>query len=476
MRKLLLFIPLLTGLLSLQAQTQYCGTIQTEEDLQWLRNHQLNYVPTEDNRGGTTYYIPVKVHIVGTDEGTGYYNLSYMYTQFCELNEHYAATGFQFYIYGDLDYIDNTDYYIHDWFDGEDMMDNNNISDVVNIYFVSDPAGNCGYFSPSDDGVAVAKSCAMPGGTTIAHEFGHFFSLPHTFYGWEWGTPDDNDQEWVNGDNCNFTADGFCDTPPDYLPYRWNCPGPLQTDPHGETFYSDGTFYMSYSNDECTDKFSEEQQDAMRANLLGPRNDMLDFPEPTYVDITETPVLLAPEDMATNTYMNYTYIGWTAVEGATQYHLQLAYNSTFSAVAFDIVTTNNYYEAKDLLGDKKYYWRVRPLAPLNTCEPTSESRSFTTGNSFSAIAETSIFDHLTVFPNPATAGGNVTLSYRSSVGFDGTAAILDITGKQISQQNIAVIGGAASISLNLPEIAEGIYFIKLSNDKQSELIEFMVTQ
>ena len=135
MRKLLLFIPLITGLLSLNAQTQYCGTLQAEEDMQWLRNHQQNYVPNEDNRGGTTYYIPVKVHVVGSDEGTGYYNLSYMYTQFCELNEHYAATGFQFYIYGDLDYIDNTDYYIHDWFDGEDMMDNNNVNDVVNIYF-----------------------------------------------------------------------------------------------------------------------------------------------------------------------------------------------------------------------------------------------------------------------------------------------------------------------------------------------------
>lgn len=120
--------------------------------------------------------------------------------------------------------------------DGEDMMDENNVDDLLNVYFVSDPAGNCGYFSPSDNGVAVAKSCAMPGGTTIAHEFGHFFSLPHTFYGWEYGIPDDEDQEWVNGANCNSAADGFCDTPPDYLDYRWNCPGPLQTDPNGDTF------------------------------------------------------------------------------------------------------------------------------------------------------------------------------------------------------------------------------------------------
>lgn len=68
MKKLLFVIPLLVGIMAGNAQTQYCGTTQTEEDLQWLRNFQQNYVPDEDNRGGTTYYIPMKVHIVGNDE------------------------------------------------------------------------------------------------------------------------------------------------------------------------------------------------------------------------------------------------------------------------------------------------------------------------------------------------------------------------------------------------------------------------
>jgi hypothetical protein len=477
MKKIFVLLPLLAGLLNLNAQMpSYCGTLQTEEDLVWLRNHQQNYVPGEGDRGGTTYYIPTKVHIVGNDEGTGYYNLTHLYTQFCELNEHFAATGFVFYIYGDLDYIDNTDYYIHDWMDGSEMMDDNNVNDVLNVYFVADPAGNCGYFSPSDNGVAVAKSCAMPEGTTIAHEFGHFFSLPHTFYGWEWGTPDDSDQEWVNGDNCNSAADGFCDTPSDYLPYRWNCPGPLQTDPFGETFYSDGTFYMSYSNDACTDKFSNEQQDAMIANLLGPRNNMLDFEPPVYVDVTTVPELVTPADLATGMYPNYTYVEWTATPGATQYHLQLAYSSSFSAIAFDIVTENNYYELTELLGDKKYYWRVRPLAPLNTCEPASLARSFTTGNSLSAIADTDLFEHLSLFPNPTTAENGITLNYRSASSFNGTLSVLDITGKIISEQQVNIVAGSKTLSIDLPAVAEGIYFIKMTNATQSELIEFMIAE
>ena len=73
MKKIFVLLPLLAGLLNLNAQMpSYCGTLQTEEDLVWLRNHQQNYVPGEGDRGGTTYYIPTKVHIVGNDEGTGY--------------------------------------------------------------------------------------------------------------------------------------------------------------------------------------------------------------------------------------------------------------------------------------------------------------------------------------------------------------------------------------------------------------------
>ncbi len=475
--KQLLFLSLIIGtVISANAQSNYCGTKQTEADLTWLRNFQQNYVPAEGERGGSTYYIPMKVHIVGTDDGTGYYNLTYLFTAVCELNEHFAATGFVFYIYGDIEYIDNSDYYEHNWIDGSNMMDDYNVNNLLNVYFVADPAGNCGYFSPSDDGVAVAKSCAMPGGTTIAHEFGHFFSLPHTFYGWEDGTPDPEDQEWVNGDNCNSAADGFCDTPPDYLNYRWNCPGPEQTDPHGDSFYSDGTLYMSYSNDACTDKFSNEQMDAMQSNLLGPRNNFLDYPEPTYVDLTESPELVVPEEAAVGLYPNYVYLEWTPVTGATQYHLQIAYSSSFSAIAHDVVTTNNYYEEKNLDPDKKYYWRVRPLAPLNTCEEPSLARSFNTGTEYSAVQETALFGYLGIYPNPVHAGDAMQIIYRSANSFTGTIRLSDITGKIVLTEDVVFSAGAETISIEVPSISEGIYLLSVSNGNKTETQKVLITE
>lgn len=476
MKKLFLCFLLSSFLLSLQAQINYCGTIMTDEQMSWLRAHQNNYIADEANRGATTYYIPMKVHIVGTDEGTGYYNLTQLFTSICELNEHYIPTGFVFYIYGDVNYINETDYYVHDWFDGSDMMEENNVDGLANIYFVSDPAGNCGYYSGFDNGVAIAKSCALAGGTTTAHEFGHFFSLPHTFYGWEGDPPDEDEQEFVNGDNCNSTADGFCDTPPDYLNYRWNCPGPLQTDPNGETFYSDGTFYMSYSNDACTNQFSLQQQDAMRENLLGPRNDLLDYPTPVYVDLTETPELITPNDLETGIYPNYAYFEWTPVPGATQYHFQISYSSGFTAIVHDVITENNFYEELGLAIDKTYFWRVKPLAPLNTCESVSSARSFTTGVELSAIEESNMFDFFAINPNPVIAGTEINIDYNSDRSFSGIINVFDITGKMMDSKNIVVNEGSGKIKFIMPNVSDGIYLVEISDGKDSELQKIMVTQ
>jgi len=457
--------------LSAQTATGYCGTQQTEADLEWLRTFQSTYAPGEAERGGSTYYIPTKVHIVGTDDGTGYYNLNHLYTAFCELNERFAETGFIFYIFEDINYVDNTDYYEHNFLDGGEMMEDYNVNDVLNVYFVADPAGNCGYFSPGEDGVAVAKSCAMPNGTTITHEFGHFFSLPHTFYGWEWGEPDEEDQEWVNGDNCNSSADGFCDTPPDYLAYRWNCPGPEQTDPWGDEFYSDGTLYMSYSNDECTNRFSEEQMDAMRANLLGPRNDFLDHPDPAFSEITGTLALIEPEDLALELYYNNVTMSWDGVTGASEYHLQISFSPSFSAITLDAITTETTFTTTVLEADRKYFWRVRPLAPANTCSPVSTARSFTTGTlAWTDVLTTDIFSNLVVYPNPATSGNEITVQYSSNNTSGIAINLFDMTGRRLLSETGTVISGNSSFNVELPLVAAGDYVLCLQSGDAIERV------
>ena len=57
-----------------------------------------------------------------------------------------------------------------------------------------------GYYSSQGDYVIVRKEELIKGNNTLSHEIGHFFSLRHTFYGWE-NVPYDKN---IHGDTIKF--------------------------------------------------------------------------------------------------------------------------------------------------------------------------------------------------------------------------------------------------------------------------------
>ncbi|MCO6477988.1 MAG: hypothetical protein J5I94_15255, partial [Phaeodactylibacter sp.] len=237
MKKIVTFLILaFTVSLAAQAQAQpgYCGTPAYKSE--WLQRYQQN--PQVVNRSMMpTLYVPITIHLVGRNDGTGHLPADRLLNAFCRLNEDFEQAAIQFYIKGNIRYINNSNYYEHDFGAGAQMMDANNVPNTVNCYFVGDPAGNCGYYHPTQDGVAINRSCLGANDHTWAHEVGHYLDLPHTFYGWEGATYDYNSPtpssiggsffsvpvERVNGSNCRTASDGFCDTPPDYLSGLWGC-------------------------------------------------------------------------------------------------------------------------------------------------------------------------------------------------------------------------------------------------------------
>ena len=123
--------------------------------------------------------------------------------------------------------------------------------------------------------------------TTLAHEAGHFFTLNHTFYGWEaidcrdyeggpsptsvggWWGSDVEYETRGTGANCNTAADGFCDTPADYISYRAPCPMNNDIrDPGNNPIDPDETNIMSYYYDQCVGDFTQEQADAVYADIV----------------------------------------------------------------------------------------------------------------------------------------------------------------------------------------------------------------
>lgn len=130
---------------------------------------------------------------------------------------------------------------------------------------------------------------------------GHWLDLRHTFSGWEGHSyfpvssqPAKNTWENVprsgTNSNCFTKGDGFCDTEPDYQSGRWSCPytGTPFTDANGMSILQSnitatGRYFMSYSNDACSDTFSPQQRSRMEGSLVtyDERKDLAQLPLPS---------------------------------------------------------------------------------------------------------------------------------------------------------------------------------------------------
>ena len=368
------FFLLLLGL-GLQAQINPCATVMSVEQRDWLRKFKQN--PPFDFKvleGEECFYLPIQFHVLGDDEGDGYFERKNILQLMCDINEKYKATGagMQFFMNNnELIYHDNEDIYMHEDFTANSFFFQNNVDDVINVYIVADPASACGYYTPGPDNIAVGKSCSGYGSTTLTHELGHYFSLDHPFYNWEFfgdNMPNnlkENVARTGPDANCHEEADMFCDTAPDYIADRWNCPNDTEfTDPLGETFTVDGSIYMSYSNDGCQSRFTPEQIEAMQANVQLVRSNLLDYEQVLVLDdITETQIhypingsqVPAGEDVL---------LQWQAIEGATHYLL------TIESVAFDleIFVQDNSFKLEDLEENTFIFWSVKPFNDGNFCE------------------------------------------------------------------------------------------------------------
>ena len=484
MRTLLLSLGLIIGLpIFSHAQTTNdiypCGNDDYYSP--WLQHYLAH--PIAGPRDGEVLYLPLQIHSVGADDGSGRMDERQLLAAFCTLNEDFAPTDIQFYLAGPINFIDNSSYYEHDYADGFEMMNTHSVPGVINCYIVERAAGACGYFAPGPDAIALNKNCNSPQDHTWAHEVGHYLSLPHTFFGWEgedhdYAQPAPNDWDgWeverMSGDNCTFAGDGFCDTPPDYLNYRWGCTGDgfsgvTQFDPDSVAFQSDGTLFMSYSSDGCMNRFSAEQTAAMRAMVLDYREYLLD-PVPTIEDwvIDEENMVLTPEYPTPGEPVDASAgltISWEPIAGATYYLVQVNPVPNF-IIIFDTYLTNEpSLTLTDLLPGRNYYYRVMPYSPLMTCQGFTNSTSFTTA----VVTGATTLDldaSLQLFPNPVHGGiVNVFIAQREAA--TANLVLTDALGRPVLQQNYSDISDQRDLQLDVSRLPNGVYTLRWQAGQQ----------
>jgi len=209
--------------------------------------------------------LPVRIHIVTLDNGTGGISLNNINQAMANLNFVYQQEDIEFFI-ADVNYIANSTYYEFNQSDENNLCSPHEENDAVNVFFVNSittnsGGGACGYARfPSNH--TITLRILMDNGCTVGsvngtfvHEFGHFFNLPHTHNGTSNGPTHSNAENVTRtGPNANCTSNGdfICDTEADPTGSTSNCvySGGGQ-DQFGEDYNPNEDNIMSYYPDGC---------------------------------------------------------------------------------------------------------------------------------------------------------------------------------------------------------------------------------
>jgi len=251
-----------------------CGTIPTPESEKFFQNslpqvrqfEQEYYQKTLQRSSTAVSSVPVKIHVLRTDEGAGGFTESTVNTIISDMNTYYANAFLEFFICDVINYIDNSELYDFSTDEQDALTLTNNVTNVINIYFANsvstaEGGGLCGYayFPGGPEVILMDNSCAL-NGSTMPHEMGHFFGLSHT-HGNVNGTLT---TELVNGSNCDTDGDFICDTPADPQLGFGNVSSSCNyvgnaTDTNGDDFLPEPLNIMSYSRKACRTLFTPGQ-------------------------------------------------------------------------------------------------------------------------------------------------------------------------------------------------------------------------
>ena len=464
----------------LHAQRHQCATPNHKSE--WLKAFQKNGIKTVSRDGQDWMVVPVVIHITRNDNGSGSTITRDVDEMFYQMNLDFEQNKLQFYYSQDYNYIDNSEWHNHlSFWQGIDMMQQNNIDDVVNIYVCQEAAEACGYYAPGGNAVAINNDCMDANGHTLAHEIGHFFQLPHPFFGWEGTTYDINDPtpttvggtevERIDGSNCEFAADGFCDTPPDYLSDRWSCDQNGQSfqdqiDPDGAMFKSQGDLIMSYSVGSCRDYFSDEQCVTMRADLEFNRTSLISS-RPYKPLIPQTTLQVISPERGDSIYYQSIDLVWENIPNVDDYTVIVARDYNLLNRVFETTTTDTTVNIGTLENDVLYYWKVVPYAAHSPSVKETKRSNFRTKD-YSSTTTVEVAEPAEVF----MSGSELVIDLKNGQAQLSQVQIFGMSGQQIVNQHL--VNGDQNVRFNLKDVPSQVVFVQLIGDKYNRTVKVFI--
>jgi Secretion system C-terminal sorting domain/Metallo-peptidase family M12 len=488
--------------LSIFAQHHSCGTSQ--EDLSALgqlilENRKRDFVETR----GTTTYVPVAIHLVGKSDGSGRTTEFRVLDMITGWNELYASNniGLQFYL-KHINYMSDDNVYNSPRSTGPvNKMDAQRKTDAMNVFCVNsaDGVGGVGqtlaYYTKDNDWIVCINSeVSKSKSSTIAHEVGHFFTLVHTFNGWD-VTPFDpskatsvcapalstgpvicteNVARTGADANCGTCGDYMCDTPADYnlgFGFSGCIYNGLAKDPKCVTVDPDEKLIMGYFIG-CASTFSGEQKAAMLKDYGSARRNYLRSGNITPPTTIGKPTLILPTNASTTATFNSINFDWTDVPDAIGYILEVStsqtnfdigrrffINSKTSQLLINTSNAGNYF-----IANRVYYWRVRAFGSYVTNTDFAQNFTFTTGTA-SAVNEIPGIKGFTIAPNPVSESREIALSLTSEKSFKADVKIQNLAGQIVQREVRNFEAGLTNQIMDVKNLSQGMYILSIENEE-----------
>jgi len=479
---------------------EVCG-LRAEDDAQLIQRTRaaIDYIDQGHLNRNEIRYLAIVVHAIHRNDGSGGATDDMIKDGICKLNENFISygTNLQFFL-TEINQIYNTPAYENHWQSGQSTFQQEKNNQVINIYIPAsadfDPSDNfsvAGYYLPGSDWIVVGPNNLA--GSTLAHEIGHYLSLPHPFRGWdnEFYDPAVHGEqvgtyapggfgqnqifnELQDGSNCQNAADLICDTPADYNHFgpSWGCnyTGGAR-DPNGDKIDPDEHNLMAYFTG-CTSKIlSQGQIDVVNADidLRIAQGNLYEIDNPSLGPVGESVNLLPADEAIIINNANIEF-EWSSAENADSYELWIDWLPSFALdpVIINTSDTSFTFDGSGLIPNKKYFWRVKPSQEFDFCTDFSANTAFFTTivNGLNVVEDKMA---LSVFPNPVQEGALVNLEWNTPEAVVDWE-VIDRVGKVVQRQQ----SSSGNTTLSLTDLSTGIYWITGKSESKKVIEKIVV--
>ena len=504
-----LFLTFSIILLSFSLHAQYSYLSASDHELiaeRLLKNkQQLNQNPIE-TRSDEYLYVPINFAIFQSNTTTSLLKFADILDIVCNLNSYYNESKIRFFLTAEPEFVVNQTVY-------DDPLSNKSIveltklkdNNALNIFITSNSflspqfQNTVAYYTPQNDWIMINESEILNVNSHfLAHEVGHFFSLLHTFNGWESQPYNQNIHgiragliapdgitltEQVNRDNCEIEGDYICDTQPDYnFGFGWIKNGDtcheydqVVYDPGNQLVNPEESNIMGYFLG-CKDYyFSEIQQQIMEIDYHSERRISLRWHNVVKeVKINSPTILLEPADNE-RILERSLRLEWKPIEGATSYLLQVE-NIGQKVILEKIINGNSYL--LNNIENGNFIWKVKPINQTYTCADYSNIRRFSVDNSLSITSGQNNKTQISLTPNfLGTNSIKTSLYISNNQSIKLNVDLYDINGRLIENliQEETIPSGKNSFALPInQQLNVGVYLLRVYSYEFEQTLKLII--